>query len=567
WRRRTPGVWRSALIVFGLTAVFWGVSLLTGGEFIPRLARFGIVAIALVGPSFRSLGGVFLILPALGLLLTWRSRGAGRLAAAFFLVTALQSLSLQIAHLTFNVGYYWVEKSFFVWVFPLALLSVFPVAWGIERALAVRRISAPAVAAGFGLTVAVLAFVVVVAFPATFGSPMNEQEIQVALWAREHLDTQQINYISRKGLIPQWLGAGFWGENYPDDLSFGQAQLGPKTYEEWRDDPSWGKYLYITSDQHLPLGPEVKQVERIGDAVIVSRLADQARPAGAGAPEGRFGDALALVDYQLPSRTLRAGDVISFTAAIETASIPAHSVVWRLQLRDPDGSAAAEARTIPFGDKYPLQRWPDGNRVDQQFVLALPDDLTPGRYGLALGLYYVGSGDPLTCHLPDGTTDDVLSLGQIKVELPRPTEQEIGSLTRTDLHLGSAISLLGYRVETNSPAHAGDSLTVYLYWQALATPPSDYTGFVHLLDPSGVLRAQSDSTPRNGAYPTSIWAPDEIVGDPRTLTLPANAPPGEYRIEVGMYEWPSLRRLPVTRAGVVQGDHILLPQTILVQAK
>ncbi|MCL4393340.1 MAG: hypothetical protein M1482_00715, partial [Chloroflexi bacterium] len=41
--RRTPGVWRSALIVFGLTAVFWGVSLLTGGEFIPRLARFGIV--------------------------------------------------------------------------------------------------------------------------------------------------------------------------------------------------------------------------------------------------------------------------------------------------------------------------------------------------------------------------------------------------------------------------------------------------------------------------------------------------------------------------------------------
>lgn len=563
--KNRPEIWRSTLLAFGPPALFWGTSLLTGGKFIPELSRFGNPSIAIIEPTFRSLGGVYLILPAFGFLLSFRRHGLASLAAAFMLVAMLQAFFLQVGHLAFGFGYYWVEKSFFVWIFPLALLAAFPVAAGTEWALAGWRPKGLALAAGLGSTVLVLSAAVFVIFPPTFTSPMNESEIEVALWAKDHLYTQQINYISRQGLIAQWLGTGFWGEDFPDDLSFGLAQLGTKTFEEWRNDPCWGRYLFITSDQHFSLDRDLQTVFRRGDSMIVMKPAADLSAVDTRAPAGSFGNALALVDYDLPSQTFRAGDVISFTAQILTQSIPAHQVVWRLQLRDLDHNSAAEARALPFGNKFPLQRWPDGRVLVQQIGLPLPTDLRPGVYKLELGLYYVGNGEALSYHSTEGAIDDVVPLGTIKVELPRVTTHELGAVTRLGLKVGDAISLLGYRLPAKSPIAAGSSLKVDLYWQSVAPTPGDYTAFVHLLDSSGVLRAQSDSGPRGGTYPTSVWAEGEIIVDSRTLIVPKDTPPGEYHLEVGMYEWPSLKRLPVVDAkGHDQGDHIILPQDLQV---
>jgi len=566
--RRRPGAWRSILLTLGPLALFWAISFLTGGKFVPALARFGNPSIAIIAPSLRLLGGAYLILPALGLLLSWRRGGPAQVAAAFMLLTMLQSLCLEIAHLAFGVGYYWVEKSFFIWVFPLALLAAFPIAAAAEWAFRSRRLPGPALAAGFVAAVLVLSAAVFVFYPPNYTSPMNEAEIQVALWAKAHLDTQQINYVSRQGLVPQWLGTGFWGEVYPDDLSFGLAQLGPKTFEEWRDDPSWGKYLYVTSSQHFSLGPGLQTIHRSGDSMIVEKTAADPLADAIPAPTARFGSTLALIDYELPDQSWRAGQVISFTARVQTQNIPPHQVVWRLQLRDLDHNAAAEARIQPFGNKFPLQRWPDGKVLPQSFQLTLPIDLRAGLYNLELGLYYTGSGAPVAGRLPDGTTDDVVSLGQIKVELPRATTHELGAVSRLGLKVGDAISLLGYRLPVGSPLRPGQALRVDLYWQSVAAPPGDYTAFVHLLDSSGVLRAQSDSAPRRGTYPTSIWTTGEIVLDSRVLVVPQDAPPGDYQIEVGMYEWPGLKRLPVLDAeGRVQGDHIVLPRAVQVVGK
>ena len=126
-------------------------------------------------------------------------------------------------------------------------------------------------------------------------------------------------------------------------------------------------------------------------------------------------------------------------------------------------------------------------------------------------------------------------------------------------------SQFGYRLPSKSPLHPGESLKVYLYWQSIGVPPRDFTAFVHLLDASGALCAQSDAAPRNGTYPTSVWTPGEIVLDARTLTLPPDAPPGTYHLEIGMYEWPSLQRLPMTdAANRAQGDHYVLPEAVRV---
>ena len=47
--------------------------------------------------------------------------------------------------------------------------------------------------------------------------------------------------------------------------------------------------------------------------------------------------------------------------------------------------------------------------------------------------------------------------------------------------------------------------------------------------------AQSDGIPANWTRPTTGWLPGEYVTDARVLTLPADAPAGEYSLFAGLY--------------------------------
>jgi len=85
------------------------------------------------------------------------------------------------------------------------------------------------------------------------------------------------------------------------------------------------------------------------------------------------------------------------------------------------------------------------------------------------------------------------------------------------------------------------------------------------LDNADKLIAQRDSAPRNATLPTSFWDKDEIIPDAYTLTIPADAAPGDYRLIVGMYAFPGLHRLPIVDAnGKALGDHVELPVPVRV---
>jgi hypothetical protein len=108
----------------------------------------------------------------------------------------------------------------------------------------------------------------------------------------------------------------------------------------------------------------------------------------------------------------------------------------------------------------------------------------------------------------------------------------------------------------------GEQVKLTLYWRTTAELKVDYTVFVHLLGPEdnpatgGPLWAQDDSEPCRRGYRTSAWTTDELVIDPYLLAVPENAPAGEYRIEIGLYEWRTMLRLPVLDdVGQVRGDH------------
>jgi len=81
------------------------------------------------------------------------------------------------------------------------------------------------------------------------------------------------------------------------------------------------------------------------------------------------------------------------------------------------------------------------------------------------------------------------------------------------------------------------------------------------------LWGQQDSVPGQGAYPTTGWAVGEVVTDRYTVTLQADAPPGDYIIEIGLYNATTGERLPVLDdAGNVQDDRLIL-ETVRVIAQ
>jgi hypothetical protein len=60
--------------------------------------------------------------------------------------------------------------------------------------------------------------------------------------------------------------------------------------------------------------------------------------------------------------------------------------------------------------------------------------------------------------------------------------------------------------------------------------------------------AQLDWTPQDqlGYLPTSAWQPNRLVTDAQCISLPADLPPGQYRLVVGWYYPVTGERLPLT---------------------
>jgi hypothetical protein len=105
-------------------------------------------------------------------------------------------------------------------------------------------------------------------------------------------------------------------------------------------------------------------------------------------------------------------------------------------------------------------------------------------------------------------------------------------------------------------------VTLTLYWHAVRPPADDYTVFIHLLGPEGNVVAQADSQPDKGQYPTSYWDEGEQVSDTYELTLPADLPGGDYRLQAGMYRLATGERLPATQTnGEAWPDNAILLRT------
>lgn len=81
----------------------------------------------------------------------------------------------------------------------------------------------------------------------------------------------------------------------------------------------------------------------------------------------------------------------------------------------------------------------------------------------------------------------------------------------------------------------GATLDMILTWTARRPAPEDYTLFAQLVGPDGKVWGQYDAPAGWTGHYTSAWAAGERVELPWSVPLKADAPPGQYRLLVGMY--------------------------------
>lgn len=270
------------------------------------------------------------------------------------------------------------------------------------------------------------------------------------------------------------------------------------------------------------------------------------------AMDASFGNLIALRGYRLDAPAA-AGDTIlvppSTVALPSLNPYPARlrlTLLWQalapmdmdykvfVHLEDAGGARRAQSDAVPFFGLYPPSRWTTGELVRDYLDLDLPAGLPSGRYALRVGLYDPASGQRLP--LPGGQTSLLLAALPVGALAP-------AALPTTSLRAAFAggVSLSGYDLPT-ARLSAGAPLTVTLYWQTDRYIERDATVFVHLAGQDGQPLAQGDSQPQNGAYPTSLWNPGDVVADTHTLTIPPNLPAGSYRLLVGLYDPLTLAR-------------------------
>jgi hypothetical protein len=146
-----------------------------------------------------------------------------------------------------------------------------------------------------------------------------------------------------------------------------------------------------------------------------------------------------------------------------------------------------------------------------------------------------------------------------------PPGQALPAQHKVQTSFEGQIELLGYDLPQRQ-VRPGETVSVILYWHALADVEENYQSFVHLAHPLNVAWAQEDHL-NPGGLPTARWPLDRYVWDAYNIYVPPQTPPGEYEVNVGLYLMSSGHRLsredgdqPGTADSMVIGSIVVVGQ-------
>jgi hypothetical protein len=310
--------------------------------------------------------------------------------------------------------------------------------------------------------------------------------------------------------------------------------------------------LDVLNDQGMPVGQSAAIAE-----VIVTR---PNRPPTLDELDATFpfdellGD-LTLLGLSLGRLQATPGDPVHLTTFWRAERPPQGIYKVYADLVDEEGQPIATLTFLPGAPQHATHQWQAGEVVRDQQVWTIPLHTPPGLYAIHF-----------RAQVGEGQSHGPVWLSGLKMEVVT-VERQIDAPTiahKIEANFGDRATLLGYNLSPTSP-QPGETLQLTLYWRAEKEMNRSYKVFAHLLDSEGRISAQHDAVPADWTRPTTGWLPGEIVTDAHELTLDADAPPGEYLLEAGLYEEHSGTRLPLLdSAGRIMDERVVL-ETVRVR--
>ena len=275
-----------------------------------------------------------------------------------------------------------------------------------------------------------------------------------------------------------------------------------------------------------------------------------------------LGDTLMLLGYDLRV----GGALLGRTDSVPPGSRLELATYWQGIASDPD----RVARSQPYArlSNIDEQNWgfvgeaartnlaADGLTFRSDMALDVPSGLPPGVYQIDLGAF-TREGRPLPVRnmelvelLP---TQGSIRVGPVQVrpgggplvQLGLPAGANYENRVRLEsfgLQLGlsdrrsAPLPVQADPTAGAAQARAGETLQIDLLWRSLRAHPGRFTVSASLEDEQGFKWAVRDSEPVDRMYPSWMWAADEPVRDQLRMPIPAETPPGRYRLHLKLLE-------------------------------
>jgi hypothetical protein len=236
-----------------------------------------------------------------------------------------------------------------------------------------------------------------------------------------------------------------------------------------------------------------------------------------------------FLGYRLESQ------LADLTAAWQTRGAP-RDISFFVHLRGADGQLYGQMDV-----SHPASRYISGEVLLDRYHLVPFLDTPPGDYTLVAGAY-----------LPGG-----MRLAEVDLTTLSITAAAASPLDASSIPFGP-VALTGHSLVPAGPLHPGDDVTVGLRFVARQPITQDYAVKVELVGAG--WNAVSEGTPVGGAIPTLKWITGSRLTDRRTLTIPADAPPGPAQLRLLLYDSFTQQPLPI-----LQRELAALGPTVLLR--
>jgi hypothetical protein len=268
------------------------------------------------------------------------------------------------------------------------------------------------------------------------------------------------------------------------------------------------------------------------------------------------GGQLKLLGYDAPIDAAHPGQSVPVTLYWEALEPFSQDYSVFLHLVNGQDLVPAQRDAFPGMGSLSTQWLKPGQRWAEQRILTLPETAySPDQTVFEVGLYDYVSGKRLEAVNPEGEIiGDRVRFGQLSIQA-HPGDIPNG----TAIDFGGEMELIGYELDRRA-LRQGETSTLTLYWRGKRPMTTNYSISTQFVDESGVKAAQKDAWPLDGAVPTSIWAPGDVVEESRELTVLDGTPPGVYDVYVAVYPTadPDALLVVTPTGGRLQTDHVVL---------